>query len=332
MRMLLLGLGLLVLATTFSGLAGCAYAKEAALKDIKTVPESCKQSTYGPGDWLRTTNHGGRERRYIVHVPPGYSSARPVPVVLFFHGGGSSALGSRGWLGFDQLSDRRGFIVVYPYGTGFLKRRLLTFNAGSCCSYAMKNKVDDVGFTARILDELSRSFCIDPRRVYATGYSNGAMMSYRLGCELSDRIAAIGPVSGSLGFIDCRPSRPVSVIHFHGTDDSYEPYRGGTGDKTFPGKREKTVFRSVDDSLTTWARLIGASPQPVMRRKAGAATEFVYGGGRGGSEVVLWRIEGGGHTWPGAKSMPVSFMLGNINRDISATELMWQFFEKHPLK
>ncbi|MDP3939696.1 MAG: hypothetical protein Q8R92_16390 [Deltaproteobacteria bacterium] len=331
MRNLLTALGAIALATSLSGLSGCAYAKEVALKDIKKLPGSCKQSEYGPGTYLRKTEQGGRERRYIVHVPSGYRPDRQLPVIFFWHGGGSSPQGSRGWLGLEEMADQKGFLLVYPYGTGMMKRRLLGFNAGSCCGSAMKKNVDDVGFTVKMLDELEQTFCVDPRRVYSTGYSNGAMMSYRLACELSDRIAAIAPVGGTLGFIDCKPNRAVSLMHFHGTKDPYEPYAGGKGEKSFPGKRDKTVFRSVDDSVMTWVRIIGASPTPTSEMKQGSATRYVWGGGRNGSEVVLWRLEGGGHTWPGAKSMPLSFMLGDINRDVSANQLMWEFFMKHPL-
>jgi polyhydroxybutyrate depolymerase len=313
--------------------AGCALAKERALKDIRTIPASCKNSPYGPGDYLRVMEYGGRKRRYIVHVPPGYDRGHPVPVVMYFHGGGASAINSRPWLGFDALADQKGFIMVYPYGTGILPRRLLTFNAGSCCGYAMKHNVDDVGFTRAMLDELGRTFCVDPKRVYSTGYSNGAMMSYRLACEMADRIAAIGTVGGTLGTnISCSPSRPVPVIHFHGTGDPYEPFKGGKGEKSFPGRIHKTVFRGVQDTMKTWARIIGASPAPTRKTVRGAATEYVYGGGRNGSEVVLWEIKGGGHTWPGARSMPMASMLGPINRDISATQLMWKFFEQHPIR
>ncbi len=312
---------------------GCALAKERALKDIRTIPASCGESPYGPGDYFREMEYGGRKRRYIVHVPPGYTAARPTPVVMFFHGGGASAINSRSWLGFDPLADQKGFITVYPYGTGILPRKLLTFNAGSCCGYAMKHNVDDVGFTRAMLDELGRSFCVDPKRVYSTGYSNGAMMSYRLACEMPDRIAAIGPVAGTLPTnIQCAPSRPVSVMHFHGTGDPYEPFKGGTGEKAFPGRIQKTVFRGVEETVKIWTGLIGASSVPTRTVVRGAATGYFYGGGRNGSEVVLWEIKGGGHTWPGARSMPMDSMLGPINRDISATQLLWEFFEQHPIR
>lgn len=322
--------GALGLAFLLAG--GCAFAKEAAMKDIDKIPASCQTSPYGPGDWFRKTEFQNRTRRYIVHVPAGYNRARRYPLVFMFHGGGGTAMGTRGFPGWDQLADREGFLVVYPDGTGFLPRKLHTFNAGSCCGYAMKKKVDDVGFTSAMIDEMERTFCVDPARVYATGFSNGAMMSYRLGCELSNRIAAIGPVSGTLGIDSCHPSRPVSLMHIHGTADPYEPYVGGKGEKSFPGLRHKTTFRSVADTIAIWTRLIGASKMPTAHARRGDATMEEFAGGRDGSEVVLWTIRGGGHTWPGAKSMPGGWWLGKANQDVSATQLLWDFFKKHPMK
>jgi polyhydroxybutyrate depolymerase len=311
---------------------GCAYAKELALKDIEQVPSMCRESPYGPGDWLGKIRHGGRKRRYIVHVPPDYDKNRPVPVVLFFHGGGGTALGTRAWPGWDSLADKKNFIVVYPFGTGILRNRLHTFNAGSnCCGYAKDKKVDDVGFVAALLDDLARSFCIDPRRIYSTGFSNGAIMSYRLACELSERIAAIGPVAGTLGLDHCKPSRAVSVIHFHGTGDAFEPYKGGRG-KPFPGKLKGNVYRSVDDTISIWKKLIGASNKPSSTTQTGPATRVTFGGGRDGSEIVLWTLQGGGHTWPGGDKMPQEWILGKKIREVSATRLIWEFFVRHPKK
>lgn len=317
---------MLVMVLAFSG---CTAVRAAAMKDIDSVPASCRESPYGPGDWLRRMKKDGRTRRYVVHVPPGYDKTRPVPVVLFFHGGGGDAINTRKFAGWDSLADREGFIVVYPDGTGVMKQRGHSFNAGSCCGYAKDRNVDDVGFTAALLDEMERLFCVDRSRVYATGFSNGALMSYRLACELSDRIAAIGPVSGTVGVDHCRPARPVSVIHFHGTADPYEPYKGGRG-KPFPGKRKANTFRSVDENTGIWRRILGAPPEPVSKSDKGAASGVTWRG-RDGSEVTLWTLRGAGHTWPGGGKIAWEWLLGTTNKDVSATQLMWEFFKKHPM-
>src|SRR5581483_1221143 len=139
------------------------------------------------------------------------------PVVLAFHGGGSNAMQMADFCGLNAKADGAGFIVAYPEGSGRLARDH-TWNGGNCCGYAMEQKVDDVGFVRVLLDDLAWRARIDTKRVYATGMSNGAVMAYRLASELADRIAAIAPVAGPMGTATCKPSRPVSVMHFHGTE------------------------------------------------------------------------------------------------------------------
>jgi polyhydroxybutyrate depolymerase len=149
----------------------------------------------GPGDHTRTLQVDGRERSYLVHVPAKYGGKQPTPVVLAFHGGGSNAEQMVRFCGLNEKADKEGFLAVYPSGTGRFER-MLTWNAGNCCGYAMQNKVDDVAFTRALLDDLAEVANVDPKRVYATGMSNGAIMCYRLASQLSDRIAAIAPVAG----------------------------------------------------------------------------------------------------------------------------------------
>ena len=152
----------------------------------------------GPGDHTRMLTVGDVKRNYVVHIPPKYDSKKPMPVVLAFHGGGANADNMIMFSGLNKKSDEAGFIAVYPSGTGRLEK-ILTFNGGNCCGYAMNNKIDDVEFTRRILDDLAKSANIDPKRVFATGMSNGGIMSYLLASDLSDRIAAIAPVGGPMG-------------------------------------------------------------------------------------------------------------------------------------
>ena len=155
-----------------------------------------------PGDHTRTLEHDGRTRSYLVHVPPKYDPKRPTPVVLAFHGGGQQRLEQMvRFCGLNEKADKEGFIAVYPNGTGRLEQ-MLTWNGGNCCGYAMWNNVDDVGFTRALLDDLAKVANVDAKRVFATGISNGGIMCYRLASELSDRIAAIAPVSGTMGTAD----------------------------------------------------------------------------------------------------------------------------------
>jgi len=287
------------------------------------------------GEHTRTVVVGDLQRRYRVHVPKKYDAANPTPVVIVFHGGGGNPESMVRLSGMNAKSDEAGFIVVYPYGTGKLEDYLLTFNGGGCCGYAMQNKIDDVGFTRALLDDLAKVANVDTNRVFATGLSNGGIMSHYVGSELSDRIAAIAPVGGPLMMEACHPNRAVSVMHFHGTGDEFAPFKGGFG-KGALGRAGVTEFRSVEHTIQSWVKANGCKPEPevvAMPDKADdgmKCTRKTWSGGKDGSEVVLIEIENGGHTWPGNE--PTVAMLGKSTKDISANDLMWEFFQKHPMK
>lgn len=287
-------------------------------------------ATLKPGDHLRTLALEGHERAYLVHVPPTYDPDTPAPVVLAFHGGGANADNMVGFSGLSEKADQAGFIVVYPEGSGRLAR-MLTFNAGNCCGNAAANNIDDVDFTRRVLDDLERVANVDRRRIFATGMSNGAMMAYRLASEMSDRIAAIAPVSGPMGTKECRPGRAVSVMHFHGDADEFAPFEGGRGRGP-----SGTNFYSVGHSIDAWVVANGCRPTAVTTRLPDRADDGTtvkqvrYDSGKDNAEVVLVVIEGGGHTWPGRE--PRMRSLGVSTRDISANDMMWEFFEQHPMK
>jgi polyhydroxybutyrate depolymerase len=277
-----------------------------------------------PGDHIHTISVNGTERQYIVHVPSSYSPTAATAVVLNFHGGGSNANRQMVLSRMNETSDAYGFLVVYPEGTKAVIGPWRTWNAGSCCGRAMRDNVDDVQFSAAIIDDLDRKYSIDKRRVFATGMSNGAMMAYRLACELSNRIAAIAPVGATIGVDHCRPSRPVSVLHFHGTADKFAPYRGGYG-KIWASDK----FKSVADTIAIFVVLNGCGNQPVVSYQKGDVTCLSYPSCKDKSSVVLCPIENGGHTWPGGP--PLLKRGGKTSYDVSASEAMWKFFEAHPL-
>lgn len=282
------------------------------------------------GDHARSVEVDKLPRKYLVHVPKSYDGTKPYPVVLSFHGGGSNAEGMVRFCGLNDKADEAGFIVVYPSGTGRLEKAL-TWNGGNCCGYAMQNKIDDVAFTRALLDDLDKVVKVDGKRIFATGMSNGAIISYRLAAELSDRIAAIAPVGGPMGTESCSPKRPVPVLHFHGTADEFAPFQGGKGTKSLSG----TEFYSVEHSIKAWVKANGCKEEPEVvkepdREKDGTnIVRKTYGGGKDGAEVVLIVIEGGGHTWPG-RQPPLAY-LGKSTKNISANDVMWEFFKKHPL-
>ncbi|MFM7056376.1 MAG: alpha/beta hydrolase family esterase [Planctomycetota bacterium] len=295
--------------------------------------ESTAAAQLGPGDHTRRLRVGSMDRRYLVHIPQSCDGKQPSPVVLVFHGGGGNPSGMVQLCGMNAKADQAGFIVVYPYGTGRLDNSLLTFNGGECCGYAKDNGIDDVGFTKALLDDLAKVVNVDADRVYATGLSNGGIMSHRLASELSDRIAAIAPVGGPLMLETLHNDRAVSVMQFHGTKDEHAPYAGGFG-KGFLGRNGITKFRSVESTMESWVRANGCNVKPAVTMLPDQAddgmrvTRKTWSGGRSGSEVVLIEIEGGGHTWPGRH--PVASQLGESTMDISANDLMWEFFQRHP--
>jgi polyhydroxybutyrate depolymerase len=279
-----------------------------------------------PGDHVQSLKVGGSERTYLLHLPPVYEGKRPLPLVIVLHGGGGNAPGAVRMTGFSEKADKEGFVVVYSNGSGRLKNRLLTWNSGNCCGYALDNNVDDVGFIRALIDELVKTRAIDPKRVYVTGMSNGGMMTYRLACELSDKIAAAAPVAGALNLENCQPAHPVSMIIFHGTADEHVLYDGGE-----PLKRVDThrrVDKPVSYAVNFWVKEDGCSATPQREEKGSIRTE-IYRGGKGGTEVALYTVKGGGHAWPGGES----YLLGaEPTREISATDLMWEFFVQHPKK
>jgi len=289
-----------------------------------------------PGDHAITLTHGNRERSAIVHVPPHAAELRQIPVVLNFHGGGGHGANEQQYSLMDQLADRETFVTVYPNGSGRLDNRLLTWNAGTCCAYAVINNIDDVGFVRALIAKLTDSIPIDPRRIYATGLSNGAMMSYRLAAEAGDLIAAIAPVAGGMVVAGIKSSRAVPVMHIHSVDDPRALYAGGLG-LPFPLTKSQVFHPNVDQMILRWAKYDGCSAEPTIvdRRSGGehtqGATRYVYSPCRDGAEVDLWKLTGAGHVWPGGKQKVMERILGPSTEIIDANQEMWNFFQRFSL-
>jgi len=295
-----------------------------------------------PGDHTLSVTLDKRDRTYLLRVPPQTTAGQPLPVVLNFHGGGTNAKSHKEWIGLDAVADREGFLTVYPDGTGRFGQRLLTWNAGTCCAYARDHGVDDVRFVLALLADLAGRTPVDHTRVYAAGMSNGAMLSYRLAAEVTERIAAIAPVAGGMVVESFAPSLPMPVMHFHSVDDPMAPYAGGPG-KTLIGRE---MHPRVEDTIERWVRHNGCAPQPTVGAtlygsthgstrgfKRGAdsaqtATKMVYDSCREGSEVVLWKLTGAGHVWPGPAPKYPEKLLGAPTSVINASEEMWRFFRR----
>lgn len=270
----------------------------------------------------------GRTRTYQLHVPAVYDGTRPAALVLVFHGGGGSGANIARWTGFDALSERVGFLVVYPDG---VNRHWID---GRNAPFQNRAGVDDVAFITALLDALAAEFRIDSRRVYAAGISNGAMFCHFLALHLPDRIAAIAPVAGGLPEPEAAaplPGGSVAVIAFNGTADALVPFEGG------PIVRDRGRVLGARATARRWADLNGCAPRPVSAalpdldpRDGTTVTRETWSGGRDGAEVVLYVIEGGGHAWPGVEKWRYRRAGEVVSRDIDATALIWEFFERHP--
>lgn len=284
---------------------------------------------FSASDPLVKIHYGDRERSYEIHVPAGIRG--PVPLVVALHGGGGSAGSTAKMTGFDALSDQAGFIVIYPNGTDHGRPLLnlmgkpgfLTWNAGTCCGYALEHHVDDVGFIRAVVKQVESNHPIDPKRIYATGISNGGMLSYTLACEASDIFAAVGIVSGIVTDPSCKPAHPVAVIHFHGTADRNVPINGGVGSKAFIKDDRPPVQESID----FWVKADACNARPQESR-ANDLDIKAYGDCRNGTAVIYYIIRNGGHSWPGGDR--ISRLLDPPSQAVNASAVMWQFFIAHP--
>jgi len=259
----------------------------------------------------------GVERVYLLHVPRAYDRTRPTPLVISMHGAGGWPVQQMELSRWNRLADEHGFIVVYPSGVESAGPRV--WHMGGV------GLTRDVRFISELIDRLEGAYNIDPARIYANGISNGGGMSFVLSCTLSDRIAAVGMVSTAqfLRWSWCTDRRAVPMITFQGTADPMIPYTGGRSpiaDNWFP---------SIAAWTAGWARRNRCGTSPVESVVAPDVTRIEYPDCEGGADVVLYRVQGGGHTWPGGEPLPEWFA-GSTNNGVDATRQMWTFFLEHP--
>jgi poly(3-hydroxybutyrate) depolymerase len=266
---------------------------------------------------LRTLTSDGRERTVQLHLPDGYRGDRAWPVVLVFHGRGNTGAGTEAFSGLDALP------AIVAYGNGVVGTGDGDRQAWEGAPYSAPG-VDDVAYTNDLLDTLESELCVDTRRVYATGKSNGAGFTGILACELSDRIAAIAPVAAAFygtGHPDCAPRRPVPVIEMHGTADATIPY-DGDADRGLPAIRDWT---------DAWVERNACATGPDLEQTADDVTTYRWTDCAAGAEVTHVAVLGGGHTWPGEDSYSGG---GYATHSIEAHEVMWDFLrdERLPLR
>ena len=320
---------LTALALAVSGLAGPIGAAPASATPVPaaaTPSGSTIQAVSGsegcgtdpgqePGSSvLRTLTSDGRERTVQLHLPDGYRSDRAWPVVLVFHGRGNTGAGTEAFSGLDALP------AIVAYGNGVIGTGDGDRQAWEGAPYSAPG-VDDIAYTNDLLDTLESDLCVDTRRVYATGKSNGAGFTGILACELSDRIAAIAPVAAALygtGHPDCDPERPVPVISFHGTEDATIPY-DGDAERGLP---------AIQDWVGDWVERNDCRVRPRVEETAFDVTTSSWTRCDDGAEVTHVAVLGGGHTWPGEDSYSGG---GYATHSIEAHEVMWDFLSDERL-
>ena len=357
MRLHILPSRILLLVTAVAALAACSSSKAAAPESSTTttvaaVPAS---STTVPaaavaaqasaacgatpkvaaGDAKVNTTSSGVARWYYRHVPASYSGTTPMPVVLDLHGYSEGATIHRVMSGMGAFGDAHGFVTITPQGSG--------------TAVALWNtdlKSNDVKFIGDLLDEIEKTLCVDEHRIFVTGLSNGAFITSAIACAYSDRVAAVAPVAGIRDIPGCTFTRPVPVIAFHGTADPFVAYTGGLGPKalllpTPDGKSTIGKSRgggaaskgpSIPRITADWAKRNGCGAQPTDVALTSDVTSVAFPC-PAGAEVVLERVTGGGHSWPGSTfSQTIVGVVGKTTMTISADALMWQFFVAHPLR
>jgi len=277
----------------------------------------------GEGDSLGELVSGGFHRAYVLHVPPGYDPTQPAPLVILFHGFGGSGLGFKSFTRLTEFTDPRGWVAVFPDGvTG-------SWAAGCDCTTADTAGVDDVGFIRDLIGALSQQMAIDQDRVYAGGFSQGALMVHHLACELADRVAATASVGATMTpeVADrCAPARPMPLVFVQ-----------GTADPTFPFNGVPDLLLSFEASVDTWVGLNACDPDTfqldVAPDTAGDGTLVTiesYPVCAGGSEIVSYIVQRGGHTWP-SSDPPLPDRFGRTSRDIAASQVIVEFFARHAL-
>jgi len=330
-------LATLLLICVFS-LPGCiSIEADKSSEPLDTNRTTDNDTVYLPPlqyDYSASIVHDNIERTFIIHIGWSYDGAEPTPLVFVLHGGGSSADVMPAFTGFNAIADRDNFIVVYPYG---IENHWNDGREPKIYRTHIEN-TDDTGFISSLIDALAVDLNIDMKRVFVTGISNGGMMSHRLACELSDRIAAIAPVASSIpvNMADIwNPSRAVSTLIINGTDDPLVPWKGGDIQL-----REMSLGNvlSVASTVEFWNTKNGCLVKPeitrLSERNASDGTSVwveTYSGCTNGTEVILFGIDGGGHTWPDSFQYADEHLIGKTSQEFDASEIIWQFFKDHPM-
>lgn len=300
------------------------------------LPDAVHARTPEPGEQRFTLRVGDTDRHYIVHVPARYQTTTALPVVVMLHGGGGTARGAAAETGWSAKADEAGFLAVFPDAMppdpskpGQFRTNPQLWNDGSDRFYRGQKAPDDVAFIDAMLDDLTSRFPVDKRRIYATGFSNGASMSFRAGMALPHRFAAIAPVAGALWGEPGSLKLPVPMLYITGTVDPLNLIEGGVP-KLLNGVYDPVRAKAkppVRDSIEKWARALGLPEAPRSTTDADGIRTETYGPG---GEAVYIAIEGLGHHWPGGRSLLPEVLVGPWSGKLRATDAIWDFFRRYP--
>lgn len=225
--------------------------------------------------------------------------------------------------GWKEKAEQEGFILAFPNGSSILPRKhLATWNAGECCGYARDKMIDDIGFVKQVIADIKVQVNIDENRIFATGMSNGGMMAHRLACEMSETFKAVASVAGTDNTKACNPSRPISVMHIHALDDTHVLFNGGAGEDAFRDRSKVTDFTSVAETINRWVIRNKAGKKPVRVLDVPGAYADIYTSKHNKAQIELVVTEGGGHSWPGGKTVRGK----KPSQAIIANDMIWDFF------
>ena len=286
-----------------------------------------------PWDRVENVQLGGFSRHFIVHVPPTFDSKRQLAVVIMLHGAGGTGPQAMEQTGWDRKADHEDFIAVFPDGVAERPKLPASFllnpqtwNEGSGRHASGKRNDGDVEFIAYIIDTLEARYGADPRRIFVTGFSNGASMTFRAGVELSDKLAAIAPVAGHLLIHDHQLKRPLPTLYIIGRDDPLELPRGGV----LQIRGEQVVQPPIDQNLAQWRALDGCSAMPSDDARSSGVEKVTFDECHDGAEVVEYFVDDMGHVWPGGVNRLPARLVGKPSDKLNATDVIWNFFKTHP--
>jgi polyhydroxybutyrate depolymerase len=336
----LIARGIAIGVTVAALLAACSDDEPTKPAVVAARPSGgCQAAAVPAGETEMTLPSGGTlpsgpvARSYFRRVPPAVSEDKPLPLVVDLHGYSEGAAIHTKLSALGPFGDEHGFVTLTPQGLGTPVR------------WDTSLKGDDMSFIRDLLDETERTVCIDLARVFVDGLSNGALMTSSVGCAMADRVAAIAPVAGVNYPEGCKPARRVPVLAIHGTADQFIRYEGGLGESGLDlpapdgsGRKLRDVVKPGDVRLTpipkmvaAWARRDGCDPAPSTVKVASDVDRIDYHC-PAGVDVQLYRVNGGGHAWPGSPFGPaIESIVGKTTTSISANEVIWQFFQRHPL-